>query len=244
MNTVLTDEYIVKNRDVGFNSLFKPSAILELFEDLVSVNSKDIGIDIETVRSYGIKWIITKIIVKMEKTPRLGEKLVVSTWPKKPGAIKCLRYFTAKSCGGESLIDISSVWCVLGIDDDKILRASEVKMPADAVFSEEEAEVSGIPRPAPALDGKLLFDYEFSYGDIDINRHVNNIAYLRLAENAFSFKELEKKRIVGFETDFLAQSFEGDKALIYRRDDGNVVYVSILVSGKEVFRCSFLLEDI
>ncbi|HBK02192.1 MAG TPA: hypothetical protein DDY77_04095 [Clostridiales bacterium] len=155
-----------------------------------------------------------------------------------------MRYFTAKSCGGESLIDISSVWCVLGIDDDKILRASEVKMPADAVFCAEEAEVDGIPRPVSALDGKLMFDYKFSYGDIDINRHVNNIAYLRLAENAFSFKELEKKRIVGFETDFLAQSFEGDKALVYRRDDGNAVYVSILVSGKEVFRCSFLLEDI
>lgn len=244
MNTVLTSEYIVKNRDVGFDSLFKPSALLELFEDLVSVNSKDIGIDIQTVRSYGIKWIITKIIAKINKTPRLGEKIIISTWPKKPGAIKCLRYFTVKNEAGESLVDISSVWCVLGIEDDKIMRASEVKMPADAVFSEEEAEVSGIPRPVSALDGKLMFDYKFSYGDIDINRHVNNIAYLRLAENVFSFCELEKKRIVGFETDFLAQSFDGEKAFAYRRDDGNVVYVSILVAGKEVFRCSFLLEDI
>ena len=104
--------------------------------------------------------------------------------------------------------------------------------------------MSGIPRPVSALDGKLMFDYKFSYGDIDINRHVNNIAYLRLAENVFSFCELEKKRIVGFETDFLAQSFEGEKAFAYRRDDGNVIYVSILVAGKEVFRCSFLLEDI
>ena len=88
MNTVLTSEYIVKNRDVGFDSLFKPSALLELFEDLVSVNSKDIGIDIQTVRSNGIKRIITKIIVKINKTPRYGEKIIIYTWPKKPRAIK------------------------------------------------------------------------------------------------------------------------------------------------------------
>ena len=70
MNTVLTSEYIVKNRDVGFDSLFKPSALLELFEDLVSVNSNYIGIDIQTVRTYGIKRIKNKINVKKKKKQR------------------------------------------------------------------------------------------------------------------------------------------------------------------------------
>lgn len=243
MNTVLTEEYIVKNRDVGFDSCMKPSAILGLFEDLVSVNSRNLGIDLETVRSYGVKWVITKIILKTKKLPHWGEKLTVSTWPKKPGTIKCERYFTVKNNSGDKIVDISSVWCVLGLEDNKILHASEVRTPADAVFSEEEAETSGIPRPTSVI-GEPCFEYKFGYGDIDVNRHVNNIAYMRLAENVFSFKELEKKHIVGFETDFLAQSFEGEKASVIRRSDGNVVYVSIFVVSKEVFRCSFLLEDV
>lgn len=243
VNTVTNGEYIVKYRDVDCYDRMKASAITEIFEELVTENSVMLGIDLNTVRSYGVKWIVSKIRVVLDGSLCYGKKLFISTWPKKPGVVKCERMFKARDEVGREVAKVSSTWCVLSVDGDKILKSSAVKSPADAVYSDENADASAAPRPRPTV-GELAFSHKFMYTDIDENRHVNNIVYVRLAENALSVEERKNLRLTGFEADFLAQAFEGESVSVYKETVDGVLYVSERVGEKEVFRGAFAFEKV
>lgn len=242
MNTVKHGEYTIKSRDVDFRDDIKISALVDIFEDLVAENSRDLKIDIDSVKEYGLKWVITKITAVVKSQLKSGDVIKIKTWPKKPSAVKFMRAFTAENEKGERVVDISSVWCVLSAETDRVMPASKVVMPEGAVFSEENTDTSAAPRAFSFVDGELIFNYKFMYGDIDANRHVNNVAYIRLAENALTTNEYSGRKLASFETDFLSQSYEGDIASVYKKIDGDKVYVSIKVNDKEVFRMAAVFE--
>lgn len=244
MNTVKYGEYVVKSRDVDFKDDIKISALVDVFEDLVAENSKDLKIDIDSVAEYGLKWVITKISAVVKKQLKSHDSIKIATWPKKPSAVKFMRSFKADDENGVRAVDISSVWCVLSRETDKIMPASKVIMPDGAEFSDENTDTAAAPHALSFTDGTLVFDYKFVYGDIDGNRHVNNVAYIRLAENSLSTSEYAGKRLAAFEANFLSQSYEGDEAFVYKKTDGNTVFVSIRVKEKEVFRMAIDFETL
>ena len=149
----------------------------------------------------------------------------------------------------ESIMDIADqegVSIQVCFDDGSVLYASAetpLDYPVDMPHRSERG-AGEYERFAPVYDpSDALFDHTVRVSDLDMNVHMNNVAYLRLACDAFSVRETERMRIRSFEIIFKAQSFEGDRLTVCRKDEDGRTYVSAFKSdGTRVFDVAFDID--
>jgi hypothetical protein len=75
--------------------------------------------------------------------------------------------------------------------------------------------------------------------DIDPNGHTNNVAYARMALNAFSPTEFASLNFTEFEIHFIAQSYYENEIKVYKKKTDYGYYVEGKLNGKTTFMCYF-----
>lgn len=73
----------------------------------------------------------------------------------------------------------------------------------------------------------FAFEYTVRSTDIDFGQHMNNVCYARLALDCLSAKEIASGKIKSAEIHFSAPSLEGERLRVYKKADGNALYICI-----------------
>jgi len=141
----------------------------------------------------------------------------LATWPAAPGASRCDRSYRL-SAGDEALCEGRTEWCVYDLEKGGVKPVSEAGFPEDIEYMEELALSAPYARLKHNFaEDDLAAGHIVSAADIDMGRHMNNVAYLRALVNSFSVEELEKMNISEMEIFYCMPCFEGDKLDILRR---------------------------
>ena len=158
----------------------------------------------------------------------------MSTWPLKAGALRFGRTFLLEK-DKKPIARAFTEWCLLNADTNEVLRSSVLTMPIDEYLTDKgiEGKFSGAKADAPAL----VYSHTVRASDLDINRHVNNITYIKFALDCFDTKELESIDIKSFEMYYVSQCFEGQTLELYRQDN----LIEAVCDGRTVFRCTINL---
>lgn len=220
--------------DVGFN--FKPSAshIMELFQQAVTMHTLQMGVDgLSMQKLYNAKWFIVSAHFEFHKMPKLYDTVTVHTWPLKPSAAKFPRAFVLQDENGEKLVSAMTQWCTVKWDSGELVPTSAIKMPFDDFLEQQPTD----PRcriPKTECD-KLCYTRKMMLSDIDMNMHVNNVSYIRMALDCFTSKELENIDMKTFDIQFKNQCFEGDTVSLYRADTENGVIIDGKTADTDIF---------
>lgn len=78
----------------------------------------------------------------------------------------------------------------------------------------------------------MVARHTITSNDIDLGRHMNNVAYLRALLESFSTQERHEMKVHEIELQFLRQCFEGDELCFYRKDAGETSYYTGCVNDK------------
>ncbi len=188
-----------------------------LFQDIASEHAEILGVGNAAMQEKGVFWVTARTRVHFYHRPRMMQLADITTWPAAPGAMRCDRYYRMEA-DGEILAEGRTEWCVLDVDSGKVVPPASMFGPDieyidDAVltapyaryrhnFTDDDCAVSHAVRPS----------------DVDIGRHMNNVAYLRLICDSFSVQELESLQLQELEIWFCMPCFEGDKLDVLRRE--------------------------
>lgn len=126
-------------------------------------------------------WVLTRVSVRMTRWPKWNSTLTLTTAPGAGRAGLYRRYFTFAdelgSCG-----HATSLWTVIDLDKRTIVSADKAPaVPAATDFAPQ------LPAPVKVrrIEGEsTVIPYHCLYTDADLNRHINNAAYIRFLENA------------------------------------------------------------
>ena len=83
----------------------------------------------------------------------------------------------------------------------------------------------------------FCYSHKVLFVDIDSNQHTNNIAYVRMALNAFIPEEFDNIKLDEFEIYFLSQTFYGDSVDVYKKKTEYGYFIEGKKDGKTVFNC-------
>ena len=130
------------------------------------------------------------------------EKIRILTWARTISQNSFFSYRDFEVYCGEELVAIAtSRWVLFDFDKKRITKLSEdiygpYNSENDYVFDTEEIEKSKEP-----LDKNMALLYEVRRSNIDINKHMHNLDYLKLAyevlpENIFFGEELNNVKIM------------------------------------------------
>ena len=170
---------------------------MEAFQEAATLQFEDIGYGIKNREVDSPAVIILNSIVNMKKIPKWNDTITIRTWCNELNKIYCYRNFEIKDENGEIIGTGFNKLVLMDLSKRKIMRIND-KIKNDIPLEEKflyknDIEEIEIPQTGGKEEEQIIRNR-----DIDINGHVNNVAFVEIALNALSreqYKNLDKLNI-------------------------------------------------
>lgn len=248
MNEFLSHSYKIVTAvdEFDFAERIKPSAILEYFQDLATVHADEIGIGYHKMKEGNLCWVLNRLSAVIDKQPKLGEEVILTTFPHKPGLVDAFRDYYVTDTKGNSLIRGTSRWCVLDMASKAIRRCSPLFNYPDSAYCPRFAVEDGNPQLPNIENAEGEIEWSSSgkvnITDLDRNGHMNNARYADMAVNACDFEFYSAHEPKAFHFNFLAEMKAGEGYEMQVKTKGDESYFEAVstLKHKPVFRASVL----
>lgn len=225
---------IASMNDVDFSGKADVARIMAIFQQAVTEHTTLLGVDAPSVKkNLNAKWVITRVRFEIENCLCIGDNYTVSTWPLEAKVLRFGRAFVIKK-GDIKIASAYTEWCLLDIDTNEVIRAKNLTMPIDEYLTDKAVTGSFSQKKEEMDENDVVYSKIMRASDIDINRHVNNVSYIKLALDCFDTDELLSLDIKSFEMYYISQCYEKDTITLYRK--GNCIEAR--KGETPVFRCT------
>lgn len=219
--------------NVGFDGRLSIAGAMSMFQYAVTLHTNAMGVGYNDVlNKHGAKWVIAKVRLEIDRFMENGESATVVTWPLKPGIMRFGRCFELLDADRKSCINAYTDWCIIDKDSFEVLRSDKL----GELFPEylTRRVVKKYSNFSLKLnDSDFVYKKIIRLSDLDINGHVNNISYIKMAQDCFSCAEMRDIHIKTFEMNYKRQCFEGDALCLYRGTDGQGFYIEAVTDNNE-----------
>lgn len=171
----------IRFSETGVNGCLHFSGLLDYYQDCVTFHAHKVGLPHKVLAEKELAWVVMRWQAEMKKRPEIGKQVTVRTTPYRFGGFAGLRAFSMTGEDGEILSRADSMWAMINTRTGRPTRVTEEVSAPYGVGSAEPMDWK-----APALEkGAEYEEYEQTpvrREMLDVNGHVNNVWYLRLAE--------------------------------------------------------------
>ena len=176
MTKIYQEEMLLRTCHCDFQGTWRPSAILECMQEAAGAHSDLLGCGRSTLIQKNTVWVSTRCEVHMEKYPRVGDRVVVETFPTANRRWFFPRYYLFKDAAGEILGRAGTLWVLLDIENRRMLPPGDV---AGCIPDNSDLPLPlGLPATVEAVPGtERVISRMPVYFDLDVNQHVNNTRY-------------------------------------------------------------------
>jgi len=161
----------------GFLSI---AGIVNYFQDASTFQSEDLGAGVELVGSLGLVWVLSSWQIVIYKQPKLGDRIVVGTFPTSFKGFMGLRSFFMEDEQKNRLVEANSIWTLL--DVNKAVPARVPAVISDKYTLLPALELEKVSRKiAVPSEGVHEEPFAVCRQHLDGNHHVNNGQYISMA---------------------------------------------------------------
>lgn len=155
-------------------------SVINYFQDCSTFHSDSIGQGIETMMNEGHAWILSSWQIIINRYPKFGEEITISTWAHGWKAFFGFRNFKMEDADGNILAYSNTNWIYMNIRTGRPERipkeVSDLYSCEPAIPMEEASR-----KISPVADGTAIAPIAVHKYDIDSNNHVNNERYVPMA---------------------------------------------------------------
>ncbi len=200
-------------------------------------HSNDRGFGMVYLQSIKKTWVISRLVIEMERMPKIYEEFHVETWVDSVMRFFTSRNFRIEGGQGETLGYGSSVWAMIDTDTRQPINLMEVNGGSivDWMETEKENPIAKPSRVRMSSEAELIGEYVARYNDVDINGHVNSIKSIEHVLDQFSVEDYKQKLLKRFDIAYVAESHAGDTLRFYKEKGSE--------EGEFMIRISKLTED-
>jgi len=194
-------EFVVHYHEINPEEQAAPMILLYYLEDAAIAHSESVGYGVAQIKAEGLAWILNRWHLQVDRYPRLGEKIILETWPSSFERFYATREFLIRDVAEEIIGRATSLWIFYNITTKRPCR-----IPTEFREAYGLDPFRAIEDPFDPLDtigeGAGTGEQEFLVrrSDIDTNGHVNNANYLQwmlevVPENIYNDHQLASLEI-------------------------------------------------
>lgn len=156
-------------------------ALVDYFQDCSTFQSEECGNGLAYLREQGLAWMILSWQIEIARRPKLGERITTATWPYGFKAFYGYRNYAMYDAAGRMLAGANSVWVLINIETGHPARVTPEII--EGYEMEERLPMQECSRKIQMPEGQACQDaLQVCRYHLDVNRHVNNGQYIRMAE--------------------------------------------------------------
>ena len=233
MNEILEKKITIAPSMADFEGKLGYHHTFGLFMDIASEHADILGIGMNELKKKDMFWLTAKTKVIFNRRPRLGDEVILRTWPDKPEKIRANRSYSICDKDGDMILG-KTEWAVINFKT-KTLVAVDGIYPEELKFATVPAVTEQFPRiPTSDSDDGKKISHAIRSADVDIGGHMNNTAYVRALVDCFSCEELKKLNVTKIDVMYRAQCYEGDVLTFVRKDFDGFSFVTAEKDGAAV----------
>ncbi len=240
----LKDTVTIGVNDVDPFGKIRPGAVLGYFQDIATTHAEKLGIGYDAMKAQSLIWVMSRASFVVNRSPKLGEKLTVKTFPEKPANMRVDRDYYIVDKQNKPVILGSSRWCAVSFETHKIQRCAplfanfkkhsyiDVKP-----YEDTNKQVYPISETVGANEVSEPMRFTVRVTDLDRNIHMNNAVYGDIVLNACGIERLKTSTIKRLDINYLSELLPDEEYSVYKADISNeTVFEGVKNDGKVAFR--------
>lgn len=202
--------------------------------EAATLHANALGVGYAHLLPLRMGWVLSRLAIEVVRYPAPNEPYKVTTWIEGYNRLYSDRCFLFSGADGKPIAHVRSMWVAMDIDKRTAADLSLLDR-SHFVVSERKCPVLRYSRPAPLADDALSQEYTWRFCDIDFNRHVNTVQYVRHILNQWDMRRYDEREIARFDIAFHNECHYGDSAMLRHADlpDGSSVCVIIDPQGRQ-----------
>ena len=220
MRRIWTQEFEIRTNELSTDGLLKPESLLAYLQEAAANHADDLDVGYSQFSKIDITWVLARLYFKIDKRPHWKDKLIIDTFPTGVKSLFATRDFVIKDGGGERIGVAHSYWAIINL---------KTRMPQRRLSSIEHLELvtdylppRDLPKLLPVDTPSYTKSITPRISDIDVNRHISNIAYLTYFIETLPYEFISRHSVSEAEINFLAEGFYGDEIDCLACDNGEV----------------------
>jgi medium-chain acyl-[acyl-carrier-protein] hydrolase len=174
---VLALLHVVRSADTDVRGRLSLVAASELLQESAARHAVALGVGADTLSPLGLAWVLVEWRLELDAVPAWRDEVTVETWPSGLSERIATRDFRLASADGREWGRATSHWVVIDVARRRPVRMPEtvraVRRP-----DRPRALAGGLSRLAAPDPPEATFDLPIRWSDLDMNGHVNNLAYV------------------------------------------------------------------
>jgi acyl-ACP thioesterase len=231
---IWVDEYTIKTYDVDTRSTVTLQSICKYFQETASNHAHNLGLGWIHLLKENRIWVLSRLIIKMNRYPALGEKIKIHTWPVGLDQLFALRDFQIIDEEEKIIGAASSAFIVIDINTRRPQRINYLidtikSFPDKLSMDERPGEIPELLNPEKSTPFKV------HYSDLDLLNHVNNTKYIEWVLDSYPYEKITSQMIKLFEIHFLTELSFDDEVIIQtmKKDDLSLLHNIIRMKDKK-----------
>lgn len=182
-----------------------PQSLLRFLQEAAANHAEILRVGGEELVEQDLMWVLSRLRLKMHRTPKWHDDITVETWPsKRTKGVRAHRDFRIIDGAGAELGVASSMWLLLSRKNRRPVRIPEFLDQSRWPGLEEDLLVDS--EVESFVDEEYRKDFDVCVTHLDFNNHVNNVCYLEWALNSLPVEIFESCILDDILLNFLAEA--------------------------------------
>lgn len=234
-------EQVICSYDVDPHQTVRLPALCRFMQEAAYHHAEHLGLGHTFLTTKGMAWVLARQRIEIDHLPKWGDTVKIRTWPSGRDRLFFYRDFEITTGDGLRVLAASNAWSLINIEKRE-RAAPETYLSVDIpegvkVFDTKLIRLKGyLSQPA----GQTV---PVSYGDLDLNGHVNNVRYIEWVLHSLPRTFHEKHALKKMEVNYLAEAVYGQEVNVCTGEQGPLHYAHTISAGEvELFRAETIWE--
>ena len=198
-------KFTVRFSDCDEYGRLKLSHLFQFMEEAALADAERNGFGLWQMIKAGYTSAITRMKIRINPTPLMGEMLGVSTWTKEIYKDKVvLKDYSVTDIQGRELAEGTSSWILVNLKTGFAENPSHSPYPFPVI--EGKSAMSEMLQVLPmGEDPKLVYTERARNSDLDLNHHVNHCRYVEWIMDCLEKQEIRDRGIRSLQLNFVNQ---------------------------------------
>ena len=227
---------IVRYSETGGRKKSNMASLANYFQDCAILQSENVGIGLDYLADHHRAWFLISWQIEVDRYPSMGEKIKVRTWAYDFKASLGFRNIDILDENGIRIVKATSIWSYV---DTETLRPARIEDEVSEAYPMEPAiDMEYAPRKIKLFDDHNVVDTrKVMQYQIDSNNHMNNEAYIALAQEYVE----DISAIKAVRAEYKMQYVKDDVIVVKRAQKDNLLQI-LLCDEKSVIKCVVQFE--
>jgi len=205
-----TRTYDIPYFNVGSDRKLRITSLMQYLEDMAIRQSEACGIGLDFYEEHNVAWVLAKWDIEVVQYPVFTQEITITTEPVSFRNYFGFRRYEVRDAGGELLAKANTLWIYIDMVRKRPIPVTEEIISAFGVSPESNRPLP-IKAPKPPETAAHETQFRIRLGDIDTNRHVNNIRYIEWALETLPPEFSNGKKVSRVMVDYRKELKYGDE---------------------------------